>query len=553
MTPYKPQETFGKNLRHGLVESEALIASLERVRRAHAGVKKNVVPSITTFYSHEDSPIRSTALLFTAALLAERGQRVLLVDWNLESPGIARDAQGAASTPGLVELLRSFTEPQKLSWRDCVFPVRSFLGSTELHVLSAGRDDVDYEARFRGLNVAQLVERHDLGRRLEAIRAEWLGAYDAILIDSPPGTGLLSGLCVIHLADRVVLLLAPDKKSISVAKSILRRATAQQMRLPLDRKRLIAIPVLAVETATALDASWRELAAQELGEFLADWLPRSARPVDAIPSLAVGANPSSSDFLSDYNRLARLLDGDMTELAQTNPGGVRPFPLQRSSRYRPLKWIKDGAMGSVWRAYNCNLGIEVALKFVRGGDYERTKAILAEGRNMARVDHDRVVKVLEVGEAEGQAFIAMQYVDGETLGQKAPHLTIEQKVLLLRDVAFGVQAVHEAGLIHRDIKPSSILVKDSSEGLKPYLMGFGVARKEKVAANETRELIGTPEYMSPEQVRGYVASLDRRADVYGLGATLYALLVGRPPFQDEDELRLLHRVLREKPVSPRER
>ncbi|HZN94224.1 MAG TPA: serine/threonine-protein kinase, partial [Myxococcales bacterium] len=232
--------------------------------------------------------------------------------------------------------------------------------------------------------------------------------------------------------------------------------------------------------------------------------------------------------------------------------GDRPFPLQKSTRYQPLKWIKDGGMGSVWRAYSNNLKIEVALKFVRGGDPEHTKDILAEGQNMARVDHERVVKVLEVGEEEGQAFIAMQYVEGETLGNKAPHLTIEQKVLLLRDVALGVQAVHGAGLIHRDIKPANIMVKDSSEGLKPYLVDFGVARTGKVAANETGKVIGTPEYMSPEQARGEVASLDRRADVYGLGATLYALLAGRPPYEDEDESRLLEKVRREKPASPRE-
>ncbi|WIG98730.1 serine/threonine-protein kinase [Myxococcus sp. SDU36] len=119
-------------------------------------------------------------------------------------------------------------------------------------------------------------------------------------------------------------------------------------------------------------------------------------------------------------------------------------------------------------------------------------------------------------------------VDGRPLNQLADALTVEQVALLLRDAAEGVHAAHRAGLIHRDLKPGNILVERTEDGrLKPYVMDFGLARdRTEQSLTATGAVLGTPHYMAPEQARGEVSRLDRRADVYSLGATLYTALTG---------------------------
>ncbi|MFY0581627.1 protein kinase domain-containing protein [Cystobacter fuscus] len=164
----------------------------------------------------------------------------------------------------------------------------------------------------------------------------------------------------------------------------------------------------------------------------------------------------------------------------------------------------------------------MALKFVRDGAPDLAQRFLSEARAQARVHHERVCEMYEVGEIQGRAFIAMQYVNGHHLGQLSRELTLEQKLLVLRDVAEGVHAAHRAGLIHRDLKPSNILVERAEDGgLKPYVMDFGLARDWHEEHTATGDVLGTPHYMAPEQARGEVGKLDRRVDVYSLGATLY--------------------------------
>jgi len=219
------------------------------------------------------------------------------------------------------------------------------------------------------------------------------------------------------------------------------------------------------------------------------------------------------------------------------------FPVPGWERYQFMRMIGQGGMGQVFLAHDPRLRRDVALKFVRGDDPDAARRFLFEARAQARVVHERVCQVYEVGEVQGKPFIAMQYINGLPLNQLAKELTVEQKAMVLRDAAEGVHAAHRVGLIHRDLKPSNIVVERSQDGsLKPYVMDFGLARDWKEGMTASGSVLGTPHYMAPEQARGEVTRLDRRADVYSLGATLYHLLTGTYPVQGSNHLEVLSNI-----------
>jgi tetratricopeptide (TPR) repeat protein/predicted Ser/Thr protein kinase len=241
-----------------------------------------------------------------------------------------------------------------------------------------------------------------------------------------------------------------------------------------------------------------------------------------------------------------------TPAAESSRSDEPAFPLPGWERYQPVRFLGQGGMGRVFLAYDSRLRRNVALKFVREGDAELTRRFLSEARAQARVDHERVCKVFEVGEVEGRVYIAMQFIDGLPLGVMARQLTLEQKVLVLRDAALGVHEAHRVGLIHRDLKPANILVERTGDGLlKPYVMDFGLARDWNEPGTATGTVLGTPHYMAPEQARGEVATLDRRADVYSLGATLYTLLTGQTPIPGGNGLEVLSHIATHEPRALR--
>ena len=247
---------------------------------------------------------------------------------------------------------------------------------------------------------------------------------------------------------------------------------------------------------------------------------------------ALRAVPGDSTYVpssaSAPSEVSSALDGELQVIASplsTNSEPATPritsdsdgvsFPVPDWDRYRPVRFLGKGGMGRVYLVLDTRLQREVALKFVRGDDPELTRRILLEARAQARVNHERVCKVYEVGEVAGLTFIAMQYVDGQPLNELGPTLTTEQKAIVMRDVALGVHEAHRVGLIHRDLKPANVMVERASEGgLRPYVMDFGLAKPWNESASVTGSVIGTPHYMSPEQARGEVSRLDRRADVY---------------------------------------
>ncbi|WP_324950103.1 protein kinase domain-containing protein [Archangium sp.] len=231
---------------------------------------------------------------------------------------------------------------------------------------------------------------------------------------------------------------------------------------------------------------------------------------------------------------------------------VTDFPVPGWERYQPMRLLGQGGMGRVFLAHDPRLRRDVALKFVRDDDPDSARRFVFEARAQARVVHERVCQVYEVGEIQGKTYIAMQYIDGLPLNQLARQITAEQKALVLRDAAEGVHAAHRAGLIHRDLKPSNIRVERAEDGsLKPYVVDFGLARDWKEGMTASGSVLGTPHYMAPEQARGEVTRLDRRADVYSLGATLYNLLTGSYPVHGSNHLEVLSNIPTVEPRPPR--
>jgi len=193
-----------------------------------------------------------------------------------------------------------------------------------------------------------------------------------------------------------------------------------------------------------------------------------------------------------------------------------------------------GGMGEVHRAWDATLERAVAVKFVKGGDPREADRLLLEARLQARVEHPHVVRVFDTGTLAGRPCIVMQLVEGRTYADRAGAGDWRTQVALGVQAARGLAAAHRMGLVHRDVKPANVLVEDSEEGPQARLSDFGLARDEEGSLTRSGLLVGTVDFMAPEQITG-VVPVDFRADIYGLGATLYAVLAGRPPFRTAEE------------------
>jgi eukaryotic-like serine/threonine-protein kinase len=223
--------------------------------------------------------------------------------------------------------------------------------------------------------------------------------------------------------------------------------------------------------------------------------------------------------------------------------------LSHWQNYKIEALLGSGGMARVYKAFDPKLSRYVALKFIKGDDEKLKKRMLREAKAQAQIEHDHVCKIYEVGEVEGKMYIAMQFIHGVTLQTLLHEITLDQKILLMQQIADAVQAAHRLGIIHRDIKPSNIMVERREDGsLRPYIMDFGLARDNTDShLTATDAVMGTPEFMSPEQAMGDQDRIDRRTDVYGLGGTLYYLAAGRPPFQGS-KLDVLVKVTSDDPV-----
>jgi serine/threonine-protein kinase len=293
-----------------------------------------------------------------------------------------------------------------------------------------------------------------------------------------------------------------------------------------------------------------------------------AAPDDSLtgPSAAgeavAGETQTSGPFATEAVVPIPAQDDERGHLTETlSDVGARPAPPPTplpgtlAERYELRELIGEGGLGRVYRAFDQVLRRDVALKVMREPGTEAGARLLREARAQGRVTHDHVCRVYDAGEAAGQTFVSMQLIAGPSLRQAGTSLTTEEKLDVVAQAAEGVHAAHRCGLVHRDLKPGNIMLEHRPDGgWKAYVVDFGLVRDLDAAATATHAVAGTPHYMAPEQVRGATDRIDWRADVWALGATLFELLAGHPPFGATSSMEVLVRVLKEEvrfPTHPR--
>ena len=225
----------------------------------------------------------------------------------------------------------------------------------------------------------------------------------------------------------------------------------------------------------------------------------------------------------------------------------RSFP-ERIGRYQVIERIGRGAMGVVYRAHDAAMGRDVALKVLMADlddDPDIRTRFHREAQAAARLSHPNIITIFDVGEDGDRFFIVMELLRGATLREflkqsEAPPL--ERKLDLMSQLCAGLGAAHNASICHRDIKPGNILVR--SDGILKIL-DFGVARLASSSMTAAGFIVGTPDYMSPEQARG--AAVDGRSDIFSLGGVFYFMLTGRKPFPATELPGLFHQIQNEDP------
>jgi len=274
-------------------------------------------------------------------------------------------------------------------------------------------------------------------------------------------------------------------------------------------------------------------------------------------ALEIFPDPSVAG-VGDPGPLDELAPDDVAPASDNKTKARLAKMLGELGDYELLKEIGRGGQGVVFRARQKSLNRIVALKVIGLGQWStktHLKRFRLEAEAAASLDHPCIVPIYEVGERDGQCYFSMKFVEGGQLDEVVKHtpLSIRQAVELIAKVARTVHYAHEHGILHRDIKPGNILLDAKGE---PQLTDFGLARLVESESTVTRtlEVLGTPSYMAPEQAAGNnaaTAGLTSATDVYGLGAVLYQLLSGHPPFAGGTTYETIKLLLETEPRPPR--
>ena len=253
-----------------------------------------------------------------------------------------------------------------------------------------------------------------------------------------------------------------------------------------------------------------------------------------------------------------------SDMRRAPPPEARPDPWVGKivdGRYRVLEKVGHGGMGAVYRVEHAAMGKIAAMKVLHGelaSDREAVRRFRREAESISRLGHPNTVQVFDFGNAQGALYLVMEYVRGEDLGavlRRDKTLDFARTAAILSQVCGSVGEAHDLGMVHRDLKPENIMIgrtKDGGDFVK--VLDFGLAKmreREELASVTARgSLVGTPYYMAPEQIRSE-REPDGRADIYALGAVMYRMLTGDPPFSAQTPVGVLTKHLTEDPIPPR--
>jgi serine/threonine protein kinase len=269
---------------------------------------------------------------------------------------------------------------------------------------------------------------------------------------------------------------------------------------------------------------------------MADSNPQELRPTEFRPSGSDTEEPSGA------SRHRAFLSA---------PGDVI------AGRYRLVRKLGAGGMGVVWVAHALTLGVDVAIKLIRSGvaDEDAVTRMAREAQATATLAHPAIVRVFDHGTtAFGDPFLVMELVEGETLGAllaREKKLDVIHALQLTLPLLDGLRCAHERGIVHRDIKPENVLLaRDPLGRIQPKLLDFGIAKLEHQPSvnrlTQVGDVLGSPEFMSPEQARG-AADVDHRTDVWSVSVMLYEMLTGRLPFATKNYNALMQMILNDDP------
>ncbi len=307
-----------------------------------------------------------------------------------------------------------------------------------------------------------------------------------------------------------------------------------------------------------LEALEREL--RQADEMIA---PSQPGPIAEAPTLSPASLPTApipgleASAVHEAATVPPRVDAtvNLGSSAPPRPEASEPTRIRYFGDYEIESELARGGMGVVFRARQISLNRPVALKMILAGqlaDATDVKRFYTEAEAAANLDHPGIVPIYEVGQHEGQHYFSMGFVEGQSLAQRlaAGPLPPREAAGLMVKVADAIEYAHQRGVIHRDLKPGNILLDRNGH---PRVTDFGLAKRLQSDSGLTGsgQIMGTPSYMPPEQAGGNRGEVGPAADVYALGATLYALVTGRPPFQAATPMDTVIQVISDEPVPPR--
>ena len=543
---------------------------------------------IYTFYSYKGGVGRSMALANVAELFYRSGMKVLMVDWDLEAPGLERffpvDLEETLGKPGVIEMLLRYKEqmaqdlpipedetvPLPFDKPDQfavdVYPDAT--GKGRLWLLPAGRRSQEHFAEYayavRTFDWQDFYENWEGELYFEWLRQQFERIADVVLIDSRTGVTEIGGICTYQLADTVVMFCAANKQSLDGTHEMAQNfmdPRVQSVRRGRPLNFLIVPARIEMAEGDLLDKFQEDfmglfkdsvpraqrIDTQELWQLGIPYIPKYAftEAVAVREKDLASAAPMAAAFF----RLKEAMDWlRVRQLVHTRPAGILE-PGAELFGYRVLEFVGEGGWAYVYKARQPKPPKVVAIKQLKPElveDEDTLQRFLREANIVARLNHPNVVTIydLKYDEKSGLHYIVTEFAEkgslADRLGRSPKGLPIDEAIDLALGICSGLEAVHRLGVVHRDVKPSNVLLFDAGEDRDiPKLSDFGIAKAPAIDVAKAPPVETTPSmgsgicgtlyYMSPEQLEPDTG-VDSRSDLYSLGIMLYQLLTGQVPF-----------------------